>query len=126
MYWPVVVMEPGPALASPPETDQVTLAAPPPDNVAENCATGAPEEFDVLQPVQLVSIVAVPGEMEIVLFDELFTDPPPQPASTNRIGKEKPASIRAGHRRINEPNPSTPLTSMRRRNLLVTDPSSLN
>jgi len=118
-------MEPGPALASPPETDQVTPAEMP-ACVAENCSTGAPEEFVVLQPVQLVSMVAVPGEMEIVLFDELFTEPPPQPASTNKIGKKEPASIRVGHWRINEWNPPPLSTRKRRRRSVVTDPIPLN
>jgi hypothetical protein len=54
-------MEPGPVLASPPETDQVTLAEMP-ACVAENCSTAVPVVFFPLQPVQLVSMVAVPGE----------------------------------------------------------------
>ena len=89
-------MVPGPEFASPPETDQVTLAAPPPESVAENCSTVAPEELVVLQPVQLVSMAAVPGEMEKVPLDELPDGVPPQPASANRAGSAAIASARAG------------------------------
>ncbi len=88
-------MVPGPEFASPPETDQVTFAAPPTVSAAENCSTVAPEEL-VLQPVQLVSMAAVPGEMEKVPLDELADGIPPQPASANRAGSPATASARAG------------------------------
>lgn len=95
MYWPVPVIVPGPAFASPPDTAQVTLAAPPLFNVAVNCSTGEPDEPVVLQPVQLVSIEAVPGATEKVLFDEPVADPP-QPASNRKAGTAAAPSIRAG------------------------------
>ena len=79
-------MVPGPALASPPETDQLTLAEPPPESVARKCSTAAPEELVALQPVQLVSMAAVPGETEKVPFDETPDTAPPHPASTNKAG----------------------------------------
>ncbi len=56
-------MVPEPEFASPPETVQVTVAPLPLVSVAENCSTGTLEEV-ALQPVQLVSIEAVPGETE--------------------------------------------------------------
>ena len=100
MYWPLDVMVPGPALASPPETAHVTLAAPPPESVAESCSTGVPEELELLQPVQLVSIVAVVGETEKVPLEEppVVVTPPPQPARTSRAGAANAAKLRADHR----------------------------
>jgi hypothetical protein len=92
-------MDPAPVFASPPLTAHVTDAAPPPLGVAENCSTAKPEELVVLQPVQLVSIATVPGEM-----DSVPPPPPPppeadppQPASTNKAGTTPAASNRAGH-----------------------------
>ncbi len=92
-------MVPGPEFASPPETDQVTLAAPPPERVAENCSKVAPEESVALQPVQLVSMAAVPGKTEKGLLDEAVDGDPPQPASANRAGSAAIASVRAGQGR---------------------------
>jgi len=93
------VIVPFPVLASPPEMVQLTAAAPPEFNVAENCSMGTPEEFVVLQPVQLVSMVAVPGETENELFDELVdATPPPQPASMKSTGRPAMARARTGHR----------------------------
>ena len=90
-----MVMVPGPEFASPPETDQVTLAAPPPERVAENCSKAAPEELVVLQPVQFVSMAAVPGEMEKAALDEPPDGAPAQPASANSAGSAAIASVRA-------------------------------
>jgi len=88
-------MVPGPEFASPPETDQVTLAAPPPERVAENCSKVAPEELVVLQPAQFVSMAAVPGEMEKAPLDEPPDGVPAQPASANSAGSAAIASVRA-------------------------------
>ena len=88
-------MVPGPELASPPETDHVTPAAPPPESVAENCSTVAPEET-VLQPVQLVSMAAVPGEMAKAPLDEPTDGVPPQPASANSAIRAATARERTG------------------------------
>ena len=55
-------MVPGPLLASPPETDQATDAGPPAVSEALNCSTAVPCLLVPLQPVQLVSIVVVPGD----------------------------------------------------------------
>ena len=95
MYWPALVMAPGPEFASPPETDHVTLAAPPLESAAENCSTAVPEEL-ALQPAQFVSIAAVPGEMEKTPLDEPTDGVPPQPASANRAGSAAIASARTG------------------------------
>jgi hypothetical protein len=55
--------------------------------VAANNSTGAPEVLFELQPVQLVSMAAEPGEIMKVPLDALLTDvPPPQPA--NRSDKK--------------------------------------
>jgi hypothetical protein len=62
--------------------------------VAENCSTAAPELLVALQPVQLVSTVAVPGETENVPFEEVPDADPPQPASTTKIGRAPAASNR--------------------------------
>ena len=46
VYCPDDVMVPCPLLVSPPEADQVTAAAPPPEFiVAVNCSTVLPDEF---------------------------------------------------------------------------------
>ena len=99
-YCPLVLMEPAPELASPPETDHVTLAAPPLFSVAVNCSTVAPADVVILHPVQLVSMEAVPGEMENSLLEEPVDAEPPQPARMKRVGKNAIARIRAGHCRI--------------------------
>ena len=97
MYWPLELMVPAPEFASPPETVQVTLAAPPAFSVAENCSTAVPEEFVVLQPVQFVSRVAVPGEIENSLLEEPpEAVEPPQPARMNSAGNMAIATMRAG------------------------------
>ena len=99
MYSPLEVMVPGPEVASPPETVQFTLAAPP-LKVAENCSASPPEVALVLHPVQLVSMAAVPGEMERPPPEETPPDaPPPQPARTTNAGNTVPASMRPGSRR---------------------------
>jgi hypothetical protein len=91
-------MVPGPEIASPPETVQFTLAAPPP-NVAENCSTNPPDVELVLHPVQLASIVAVPGEIERLPLplEETLVNTPPHPARTNSAGNIALASTRPGH-----------------------------
>ena len=99
VYWPVEEMEPAPELASPPETVQVTVAAPPLLRVAVNCSTGELEEFVALQPVQFVSIVPVPGVMENSPFEAALAAEPPQPASANTVGSARAARSAAERRR---------------------------
>jgi hypothetical protein len=96
--------------------------------MAENCATGTPEELVVLQPVQLVSMDVAGGEMEKVPLDEVVVgdEPPPQPAARRSAGNMAAARSLAGHRLGNEQNPAPPLTFKRRRPSAVTDPWSLN
>ena len=91
-------MLPGPLLASPPLTDQVTLAAPPLESVAVNCSTEAPAALVALQAVQLVSMRAVEGEMEKAPLEELaVTAVLPQPETTSsRAGTKANASTRNG------------------------------
>src|SRR5580658_3364411 len=85
-------MEPGPPLASPPETDHVTAAASPFGSLAENCSTDAPLEFVVLQPVQLVSMEPVPGAIEKLPLDGAAVTPPPaQPATAKRTAGNRSA-----------------------------------
>ena len=93
-------MEPAPAWGSPPLTDQVTEAASPLLRAAENCSTACPEVLRALQPVQLVSIAAVPGETESVPLDEVDEPDadPPQPASKTNTGTAMTARMRAGQR----------------------------
>ena len=80
--------------------DHVTAAAPPVFSMAVNCSSAEPE-LDALQPVQLVSMDAVPGETEKVLLVELLAEaPPPQPATRARTGRPANASRRADHRVI--------------------------
>ena len=96
-------MFPAPVLASPPITDHVTFAAPPPVNVELYCSIAAPEWLVVLQPVQLVSMAAVPGVTENVPFDEVPVpdDDPPQPARKMSAGTAAMPSMREGQRRRN-------------------------
>jgi hypothetical protein len=91
-------MLPAPLFASPPLTVHVTFAAPPPASVAVNCSTDAPFALVALQPVQLVSMVTVPGLIENVPFDGLaVTLPPlPQPAAASARGTSAIASPRNG------------------------------
>ena len=86
-------MVPGPELASPPETVQFTPAAPP-LSVAVNCSTSPPDVVLMLHPAQLVSMVAVPGEMERLSLEETLLNVPPQPARTTSAGNIVPASMR--------------------------------
>jgi hypothetical protein len=92
-------MEPRPLFESPPEIDQVTAAAPPPASVAVNCSTDAPCELVVLQPLQLVSMDAVPGEMEKVEFEEPVLVPP-HPAARSTAGANRSAHVRKYRFRI--------------------------
>ena len=83
-------MVPAPLLASPPETDQVTVAAPPAERVAVNCSTEAPWVLVALQPVQFVSMELEPGAMENVPLEGFpETVPPAQPAKTMRAGARR-------------------------------------
>ena len=96
VYWPLASMVPAPVLR--PLTDQLTLAEPPLFSVAVNCSTAVPEELVVLQPVQLVSTVAVPGETENAPLEELLDAiPPPQPADKSTMGRPAIANARAKH-----------------------------
>jgi hypothetical protein len=70
VYWPLAAIVPAPELASPPLTDQFTLAAPPLASVAVNCSTAVPE-LVALHPVQFVSMVPAGVEMEKLEFEEL-------------------------------------------------------
>ena len=86
---------PAPLLASPPDTDQVTGAVPPPESVAENCSTDAPLLLVALQPVQLVSIEPVPGESEkLALEGSALTRPLAQPATTSSVGGSRKEAMR--------------------------------
>ena len=89
-------MEPSPLFESPPESDQVTGAASPLGRVAVNFSTDVPFELVVLQPVQLVSIETVPGEMLKLAFEGVaVTLPMPHPATISKAGaRRKPASRR--------------------------------
>jgi hypothetical protein len=91
-------MAPGPLFASPPETDQTTRAVPPLASVAGNCSTDTPDALIALQPAQLVSILAVLGEMEKVPFEELAVAPPPHPASAISAGAKAIAKMRNANR----------------------------
>src|ERR1039458_697340 len=80
-------MLPGPLSASPPKTDQATAAAPPVERVAVNCSTDVPCALAALQPVQLVSMEPVPGEMEKVEFEgSAVTRPAEHPAANSSAG----------------------------------------
>jgi hypothetical protein len=99
VYWPLADIDPAPELASPPETDHETVAAPPPASVAENCSIAVPEVFVVLQPVQLVSIATVPGVIENVPFEELLEPaaPPTQPVKTSADARAQQVKARFNH-----------------------------
>ena len=74
-------MLPGPLLVSPPDTLHLT------DVVAVNCSAAVPLAEVALQPVQLVSSEAVPGEMLKAPVEGLADTPPElQPASTSAKG----------------------------------------
>jgi hypothetical protein len=120
VYCPVLVIEPAPVVASPPETDQVTDAAPPEVSVAVNCSTGAPDAAVELQPVQLVSMEPAVGETENSPFDELV-EAPPQPARMRNAGTAAKARARAGHDWRDRANLRPPQTFERRRRSAVTD-----
>ena len=98
MYCPFAVIVPAPLFASPPETDQVTAAGPPPVSVAVICSTVVPLALVALQPVQLVSMEPVPGEMMKLAFEgSAVTLPTAQPATTSRAGAKRIAAIRSGN-----------------------------
>jgi hypothetical protein len=96
LYWPLELIVPGPEIASPPETDQFTLAAPLP-RVAENCSIVSPDELLALQPVQFVSRVAVPGETFRLPLEEMPATSPPQPAMAKSTGNRTLARTRPSH-----------------------------
>ena len=67
--------------------DQETGAGPPAVSVALNCSEVPPRAVVELQPVQLVSSRAVPGEMEKEALEEVAaTRPRLQPAMSSRAG----------------------------------------
>jgi hypothetical protein len=105
VYWPVDETVPAPELASPPETDHVTLGAAPLESEAVNCSTEAFEELFELQPVQLVSIAAAPGVTDRVPPEEFMDEPEVQPASRIMAGKAPSASMRTGPRCDKAVNP---------------------
>ncbi len=70
-------MVPGPLVASPPLRLQTTFASPPPCRMARNCSACAPWLPLALQPVQLVSMTATPGESEKRSFAGLAVSPSP-------------------------------------------------
>jgi hypothetical protein len=99
VYWPLALIVPGPEFASPPETAQVTEAAPPPLSVAVNCSK-APELELALHPVQLVSMETVPGDTESVPPPPPPPEAaPPQPARRTTTGTAAAASARGCQRR---------------------------
>src|SRR5580658_1928757 len=94
-------MAPGPLLASPPETDQMTGAGPPAASEAVNCWTDVPCLLVALHPVQLVSIVLVPGErLKVELEGSAVTAPPAQPATASSTGGKSIAASRRGSFRV--------------------------
>jgi len=101
VYSPLLEMEPAPALTSPPLTFQLTEAAPPLFKAAKNCSTAVPELLTVLQPVQLVSMVAEPGVIENVPFEDVPVAVPPHPASRTKIGTAPATSTRVCQRPSN-------------------------
>jgi hypothetical protein len=94
-------MAPGPLLASPPETDHTTDAGPPLASEAVNCSTDVPCLLVALQPVQLVSIVPVPGDkLKVALEGSAVTPPPAQPATARSMGGKSIAASRSGRLRV--------------------------
>jgi hypothetical protein len=65
--------------------------------VAENCSTADPYELVPLHPVQLVSMVTLPGEMDKLPPDPPAV-PPPQPASASNGGTSARARARSEDR----------------------------
>lgn len=89
-------MEPGPLLASPPVTDQATGAWPPSASTAVNCSTDEPFWLVPLQPLQLVSMVLVPGDrLKLALLGSADTTPPAQPATPSRTTGRSAAARRS-------------------------------
>jgi hypothetical protein len=89
--------------------------------MAENCSTTPPDVLVALHPVQLVSIIAVPGEtVRLALEAPPFTSPP-QPARTKSAGNRTHAVTRPGDcRSKNIPLRSTTQFEMRFRCLVIT------
>lgn len=85
-------------------TDHLTEAGMPFTRVALNCSY-APEALPALQPVQLVSMADVDGEIEKEPFGETefvpgfdavpAETPPPQPARTSRAGTNTSGKARS-------------------------------
>ena len=75
--------------------DQETDAGPPAASVALNCSAALPGAVVELQPVQLVSRRAVPGEIEKVALEEVAaTLPMLQPAMSSKPGTANSARDR--------------------------------
>jgi hypothetical protein len=83
VYCPDLEIDPGPLLASPPKSDQVTAAVSPLANVAVNCSTEVPLELVALHPVQLVSMEVIPGEIEKLELEEAAVTPALAQPETN-------------------------------------------
>ena len=80
-----------------------TASAPPPASMAVNCSTDVPWELVVLQPVQLVSMEPVPGEMEKLEFEgSAATRTLVQPAATSSAGARSRATALSGGLRRRE------------------------
>src|SRR5271165_1061924 len=109
-------MVPGPLFASPPDTDQVTAALPPPVSVAVNCSTDEPRELVVLQPVQLVSMALAPGVITKASLEGAAVTPPiPQPAMASIRSGRKSAASRRGSLFCTRDPTTTPARSGERR-----------
>jgi hypothetical protein len=106
VYCPLDEILPGPLFASPPDTDHVTAAGPPPVKVAVNCSTDLPCALVTLHPVQFVSIEFVLGEMEkAALLGSAATCPALQPAAAANIGVRSNATALAGQLRASNNSP---------------------
>src|SRR5579862_7534041 len=96
-------MTPVPAVASPPERDQMTGAALPLVSLAENRCTERPRGSVALHPVQLVSMAATPGEMaNVALVGLVVAVAVPQPDNMKTAGavSREPARSRTPRRRV--------------------------
>src|SRR6185437_12425044 len=96
LYTPALLIVPAPAVASPPLTDQLRDPEPAPlalNNSAEPS----------LQPLQLVSMLAAPGETENAPPEESAARaPPPQPASANTSGTERSTAASSPARGVHQ------------------------
>src|SRR5580704_8326382 len=113
-----MLIEPGPAAASPPDTDHVTGAASPFASRATNRYTGAPRLSVPLHPVQFVSIAAIPGETANDAFTGFaVTVAVPHPASISTTGPAKTALAASATLRTPAPtdNGCTGIRDLRRK-----------